>query len=166
MFAYWYCSASINCWMRAGVFSARNVRRFAGDKPKLSPPSRRIPFLDSLRCFKGKAATLLGSCRKYTELDAKPDFGSSSKKPAVRCQSMGAASQMRRYRSGDSLNPTGASITRSTTKVFAGQAVGIEEVHDDIWLVSFMNHDLGYFDLETRVLEPLENRFGPKVSPM
>src|SRR5215470_4287184 len=49
---------------------------------------------------------------------------------------------------------------------FAGQAVGIKEVHDDIWLVSFMDYDLGYFDLETRVLEPLENPFGPKVSPM
>ena len=52
------------------------------------------------------------------------------------------------------------------SKVFAGQAVGIKEVHDDIWLVSFMNYDLGYFDLETRVLEPLENPFGPKVLPM
>jgi hypothetical protein len=41
-----------------------------------------------------------------------------------------------------------------------------EEVHDDIWLVSFMDYDLGYFDLETRVLEPLENPFGPKVLPM
>jgi putative transposase len=40
------------------------------------------------------------------------------------------------------------------------------EVHDDIWLVSFMDYDLGYFDLETRVLEPLENPFGPKVLPM
>jgi hypothetical protein len=37
---------------------------------------------------------------------------------------------------------------------------------DDIWLVSFMNYDLGYFDLETGVLEPLENPFGPKVLPM
>jgi putative transposase len=50
--------------------------------------------------------------------------------------------------------------------VFAGQAVGIKEVQDDIWLVSFMDYDLGYFDLETRVLEPLENPFGPKVLPM
>ena len=50
--------------------------------------------------------------------------------------------------------------------VFAGQAVGIKEVHDDIWLVSFMDYDLGYFDLETLVLEPLENPFGPKVLPM
>ena len=50
--------------------------------------------------------------------------------------------------------------------VFAGQAVGIKEVHDDIWLVSFMDYDLGYFDLETRVLEPhrtgyMGNTFGP-----
>jgi len=52
------------------------------------------------------------------------------------------------------------------SQVFAGQAVGIKEVHDHIWLVSFMDYDLGYFDLETRVLEPLENPFGPKVSPM
>src|SRR5215470_8291043 len=50
--------------------------------------------------------------------------------------------------------------------VFAGQAVGIKEVQDDIWLVSFMDYDLGYFDLETKVLEPLENPFGPKVLPM
>jgi hypothetical protein len=28
------------------------------------------------------------------------------------------------------------------------------------------HYDLGYFDLETRVLEPLENPFGPKVLPM
>ena len=50
--------------------------------------------------------------------------------------------------------------------VFAGQAVGLTEVQDDIWLVSFMDYDLGYFDLETRVLEPLDNPFGPRLSPM
>ena len=49
---------------------------------------------------------------------------------------------------------------------FAGQAVGIKEAHDDIWVVSFMNYGLGYFDLETRTLEPLENPFAPKVLPM
>jgi len=30
----------------------------------------------------------------------------------------------------------------------AGQAVGVKEVDDGIWLVSFMNYDLGYIDLE------------------
>jgi len=38
--------------------------------------------------------------------------------------------------------------------------------HDDVWLVSFMDYDLRYFDMEMRVLEPLENPFGPKVLPM
>jgi hypothetical protein len=51
------------------------------------------------------------------------------------------------------------------SQVFAGQTVGVKEVHDDIWLVSFMDYDLGYFDLDTRVLEPIENPFGPKVLP-
>jgi len=31
--------------------------------------------------------------------------------------------------------------------------LGIKEVHGDIWLVGLMDYDLGYFDLETRVLE-------------
>ena len=50
------------------------------------------------------------------------------------------------------------------SQVFAGQAVGIKEVHDDIWLVSFMDYDLGYFDLETRALEPLEICFAQLLS--
>lgn len=50
--------------------------------------------------------------------------------------------------------------------VFAGQAVGIKQVEDHIWLTSFMDYDLGYFDDETCRLEPLPNPFGPKVLPM
>jgi hypothetical protein len=46
--------------------------------------------------------------------------------------------------------------------VLAGQRVGIKEVDQGIWLVSFMQYDLGYFDLEQRTLQPLENPFGPK----
>jgi hypothetical protein len=48
----------------------------------------------------------------------------------------------------------------------AGQAVGIKEVEDGIWLVSFMHYDLGYVDLEEKALQPLENPFGPTVLPM
>ena len=49
---------------------------------------------------------------------------------------------------------------------FAGQAVGIKEVQDDIWVVSFLDYDLGHFDLDTRVLEPLDSPFSPRLSPM
>jgi len=45
----------------------------------------------------------------------------------------------------------------------AGQAVGIKEVDDGIWLVSFMDYDLGYIDLGEKTLQPLDNPFGPKV---
>jgi hypothetical protein len=45
----------------------------------------------------------------------------------------------------------------------AGQAVGVKQIDDGIWLVSFMNFDLGYIDLEEKTLQPLENPFGPKV---
>ena len=48
----------------------------------------------------------------------------------------------------------------------AGQAVGVKEVETGIWLVSFMDYDLGYIDLEEKTLQPLENPFGPKLSPM
>jgi len=50
--------------------------------------------------------------------------------------------------------------------VLAGQTVGIKEVDDGIWLVSFMRYDLGYIDLEQRTLQPLDNPFGPRLSPM
>jgi putative transposase len=49
--------------------------------------------------------------------------------------------------------------------VFAGQQVGIKQVDERIWLVSFMHYDLGYFDDETCRLEPIENPFGPTVLP-
>ena len=49
--------------------------------------------------------------------------------------------------------------------MFAGQKVGVKQVEDRIWLVSFMHDDLGYFD-ETCRLEPIENPFGPTVLPM
>ena len=48
----------------------------------------------------------------------------------------------------------------------AGHAVCVKEVDDGIWLVSFMNYDLGDIDLEEKTLQPLQNPFGPKVSPM
>jgi hypothetical protein len=39
-------------------------------------------------------------------------------------------------------------------------------VSEHVWLVTFMQYDLGYFDDETCRLEPIENPFGPKVLPM
>jgi transposase InsO family protein len=50
--------------------------------------------------------------------------------------------------------------------VLAGQKLGIKEVDDGIWLVSFMHYDLGYIDLEQKTLQTIDNPFGTRLSPM
>ena len=52
------------------------------------------------------------------------------------------------------------------SKVLAGQNVGVKQITDHIWLVSFMTYDLGFFDHETCRLECAENPFAAKLSPM
>ena len=52
------------------------------------------------------------------------------------------------------------------SQVFAGQKVGVKEVSDQIWLVSFMQYDLGFFDHETCRIEPVANPFAPKLLPL
>ncbi len=51
----------------------------------------------------------------------------------------------------------------NVSTVMAGQKLGIKEVDDGIWIVSFMHYDLGYIDLEQKTLQTVENPFGPKV---
>lgn len=41
------------------------------------------------------------------------------------------------------------------SQVFAGQRVGVKQVGEHIWLVTFMHYDLGYFDDEPSRLEPI-----------
>jgi len=44
-----------------------------------------------------------------------------------------------------------------------GTGLDVKEVDHSIRLVSFMDCDLGYIDLEEKTLQPLQNPFGPKV---
>ena len=50
----------------------------------------------------------------------------------------------------------------SLSNVFAGQLVGIREVEEEIWLVSFLDYDLGFFDKERGRVEPAPNPFVPE----
>ncbi|WP_367714456.1 IS481 family transposase [Nitratireductor sp. GISD-1A_MAKvit] len=54
----------------------------------------------------------------------------------------------------------------NVSTVMAGQRLGIKEVDDGIWLISFMHYDLGYIDLEQRTLQTIDNPFGTRLSPM
>ena len=51
-------------------------------------------------------------------------------------------------------------------RALAGQHIGVREVADKIWLVSFMDYDLGFFDEDENRVEPAENPFTTKVLPM
>lgn len=54
----------------------------------------------------------------------------------------------------------------NVSTALAGQTLGIKEIDDGIWLTSFMHYDLGYFDLEQKTLQPLNNPFGLRLPPM
>jgi len=52
------------------------------------------------------------------------------------------------------------------SQVFSGQLLGIREVDEKIWLVSFVDFDLGYFDEVEGRVEPGPNPFVAKVLTM
>ena len=54
----------------------------------------------------------------------------------------------------------------NVSTVLAGQRLGIKEVDEGIWLVSFTSYDLGFIEMEQKTLQPLDNPFGPRLSPM
>ena len=54
----------------------------------------------------------------------------------------------------------------SVSTVLGGQKVGIKQVDYQIWQVSFMQYDLGYFDMDSCRIEPGPNPFGPKLLTM
>jgi putative transposase len=48
----------------------------------------------------------------------------------------------------------------------AGQNIDIKEMADKIWLVSFMQYDLRFFDHQSGTMASAENPFGAEVLPM
>jgi len=59
-----------------------------------------------------------------------------------------------------------ASRKINLSTVFAGQKVGVKEVDEKVWLISFMHYDLGFFDHESNRFECAVSPFAAKVLPM
>jgi hypothetical protein len=53
-------------------------------------------------------------------------------------------------------------LDNSTSHAFAGLNVGVTQVGDRIWVVTFVQYGLGYFDNETCGLESIELRSARK----
>ena len=75
-------------------------------------------------------------------------------------------SGFKRHRRSGACVATFTAFEADLLRSLAGQLVGVRQVSERIWLVTFMDYDLGYFDDETCRLEPIENPFQPKVLPM
>ena len=54
----------------------------------------------------------------------------------------------------------------NVSQVFSGKLLGVREVDGKIWLVSFLDFDLGYFDEVEGRVEPGPNPFAAKVLTM
>ena len=52
------------------------------------------------------------------------------------------------------------------SQLFAAKPSASNKTQDRLWLISFMDYDLRYFDDETCRLEPLASPFEPKALPM
>ena len=85
-------------------------------------------------------------------------------RPDAECSNQTTRALWGRWRRRDDGRQSDRLINIST--VLAGERLGLKEVDDGIWLVSFMTYDLGYIDLEQKTLQTLDNPFGTRLSPM
>jgi putative transposase len=76
-----------------------------------------------------------------------------------------AADDFLRERAGSAKPKDMLKYLRPAPKV-SGQLVGMREVEEKIWLVSFLDFDLGYFDEVEGQVEPGPNLFAAKVLTM
>jgi hypothetical protein len=63
------------------------------------------------------------------------------------------------------LNPKWRGTARLSTS-FASQNVRVKEIDEEVWLISFMHYDLGFFDHDSNRFECAESTFAAKVLPM
>jgi putative transposase len=54
----------------------------------------------------------------------------------------------------------------SPSKALTGQPVGVKEISESVWLVTFMHYDLALFNHESSHFECAPNPFDAKVLPM
>ena len=72
-----------------------------------------------------------------------------------------AATLISKTRSPSSRRRFGHRKEVNISTALAGQWLGIKEVDDGVWLVSFMRDDFGYFDLEQKIPRSLDGRTEP-----
>ncbi len=164
-------------WLRLGI----HIERIKPGHPEQNGRHERMHLTLKREATKPPAQNLLQQQDKFEEFMQEYNFERPHQALGMKCPADLYRPSVRQYRGLPEIEypfhdktvtvTTCGRICLGTKKinlsvVFAGQNVGIREIEDGIWLVSFMDYDIGYFDLEARRVEPVENPFGPKVLTM
>jgi len=164
-------------WLRLGI----HIERIAPGQPHQNGRHERMHLTLKKEATKPAAANLLQQQARFDAFIDRYNHDRPHQALAMKVPGDLYARSPRVYRGLDELTYPFHDATFTVTHcgricfhgrkvnlshAFAGQNVGVTQVGDRIWLVSFMQFDLGYFDDETCRLEPIDNPFGSKVLPM
>ncbi len=164
-------------WLRLGI----EIERIKPGNPQQNGRHERMHLTLKLETTRPAAETMLRQQARFDDFIACYNTERPHQALAMACPAEHYAPSTRPYRGLPQLDypfhDKEATVTTcgriclkrrkiNLSQVFAGQKVGIRQVDDRLWLVSFMHYDLGYFDDETCRLEPIANPFGAKVLPM
>jgi len=164
-------------WLRLGIA----IERIAPGHPQQNGRHERMHLTLKREAARPPAANIIQQQERFDAFQAEFNTERPHEALAMKCPAEVYTSTRRPYRGLPELeyplHDRDALVTAcgrlcmhrkkiNLSTVLAGQKVGIKEVDEGIWLVSFMHHDLGYVDLEQRTLQPLDNPFGTRLSPM
>jgi putative transposase len=164
-------------WLRLGI----EIERIKPGNPQENGRHERMHLTLKLETTRPAAETMLTQQTRFDDFVACYNTERPHQALAMACPAEHYAPSTRPYRGLPELDypfhDKEATVTTcgriclkrrkiNLSQVFAGQKVGIRQVEDRLWLVSFMHYDLGYFDDETCRLEPIANPFGARVLPM
>ena len=158
-------------WLRNGI----NVERIAPGHPEQNGRHERMHLTLKLETTRPPRPTLVSQQEAFDDFrgvfnNERPHEGIQNKYPSELYKSSG-----RQFKPLEPLfyplHDQTITVTQcgricsqtmkvSLSKAFAGQQVGIKEMEDGIWVVSFLDYDLGYFDDKSRKVEPVEDPFG------
>jgi putative transposase len=164
-------------WLRLGI----QIERIQPGHPQQNGRHERMHLTLKREATKPAADNMLQQQGRFDAFVAQYNHDRPHAALAMKVPADLYAPSPRRYRGLDELTYPFHDVTITVTHcgricfrgrkinlshALAGQNVGVTQVGDRVWLVSFMQYDLGYFDDEAIRLEPIENPFGPKVLPM
>ena len=170
----WNLSRLSIWWIRLGI----KLERIEPGNPQQNGRHERMHRTLKLEATKPPAANLLQQQEKFFAFVHEYNFERPHQALGMKCPAELYQKSPRVYRGMPDITYPGYDKTLLVTncgrvclnskkihvsRAFANQLVGLKEVDDGIWLVNFMDYELGYFDEESRKFSPKDDPFGIRL---